>query len=106
MKSYEIKKQAVAGTLESSDLQIVITANPGNGIEIDLQSSVEKQYGKRIRSVIHNTLENMGIKDAKLIVVDKGALDCTIIARTVAAVHRASEITSNYDWEEMDTWNV
>lgn len=106
MKSYEIKKQAVAGTLESSDLQILITANAGNGIEIDLQSSVEKQYGKRIRSVIHNTLENMGIKDAKLVVVDKGALDCTIIARTVAAVHRASEITSNYDWEEMDTWNV
>lgn len=106
MKSYEIKKQAVAGTLESSDLQILITANAGNGIEIDLQSSVEKQYGKRIRSVIHNTLENMGIKDAKLVVVDKGALDCTIIARTVAAVHRASEITSNYDWEEIDTWNV
>ncbi len=106
MKSYEIKKQAVAGTLESSDLQILITANAGNGIEIDLQSSVEKQYGRRIRSVIHNTLENMGIKDAKLVVVDKGALDCTIIARTVAAVHRASEITSNYDWEEIDTWNV
>jgi len=106
LKSYEIKKQAVAGTLESSDLQIVITKNSGNGVEIELQSSVEKQYGKRIRSVIHNTLENMGIKDAKLVVVDKGALDCTIVARTVAAVHRASEMTSNYDWEEIDTWNV
>ncbi len=106
MKSYEIKKQAIAGTLESSDIQIVITKNDGKGIEIDLQSSVEKQYGKRIRTVIHDTLVNIGIKDAKLVAVDKGALDCTIAARVIAAVHRAAEITSNYDWEEIDTWSV
>ncbi len=106
MKSYEIKKQAVAGTLESSDIQILISKNDGNGIEIDLQSSVEKQYGKRIRTVIQETLSNLGVKDAKLDVVDKGALDCTIAARVIAAVHRAAEISSNYDWEEIDTWNV
>lgn len=106
MKKYEIKKQAVAGTLESSDLQIIIDNNDNKGIEINLKSSVEKQYGKRIRQVIEQTLAKMGVTDAKLTVVDKGALDCTISARTIAAVHRASGITSNYDWEEIDLWNV
>jgi citrate lyase subunit gamma (acyl carrier protein) len=106
LKKYEIKKQATAGTLESSDLQIIITNNDNNGIDIDLKSSVEKQYGRRIRQVIEQTLDKMGITDAKLIVIDKGALDCTIVARTVGAVHRACDITSNYDWEEIDSWSV
>ena len=33
----EIKKPAVAGTLESSDCQIVIRPNGGEGIEIELE---------------------------------------------------------------------
>ncbi len=103
---FEIKKQAVAGTLESSDIQIIIDNNANKGIEIDLKSSVEKQYGRKIRQLIKETIVEMGIMDAKCVVVDKGALDCTIKARTIAAVHRSSEITSNYDWEEIDTWNV
>ena len=106
MSNFEIKKQAAAGTLESSDMQIIIDKNDNNGIEIELQSSVEKQYGRRIRQLIKDTLSEMGIDHVKCVVTDKGALDCTIVARTVAAVHRASEISSNYDWEEMDTWNV
>ena len=53
-----------------------------------------------------NYMKNMGIKDAKLLVTDKGALDCTIIARTIAVVHRASGKTEDIDWEELETWNV
>jgi citrate lyase subunit gamma (acyl carrier protein) len=40
----------------------------------------------------------------EVIAVDKGALDCTIKARTLTAVHRAAEM-ENYDWEEIDSWN-
>ena len=47
----EIKNTAMAGTLESSDISITIEAND-NGIEINLKSSVEKQFGKQIRRVI------------------------------------------------------
>lgn len=101
-----IEKQAIAGTLESSDIQIIIDKNNNQGIEIELQSSVEKQYGRRIREVLHQTLENLKVENAKLIVVDQGALDCTIIARTIAVVHRAAGITSNYDWEAIEEWNV
>jgi len=106
MPKYEIKKQAIAGTLESSDLQITIDKNDDKGIIINLQSSVEYQYGKQIKSVITETLNSLGIDNVNVEVVDKGALDCTIKARTIAVVHRASEITENIDWEELESWNV
>ena len=40
----EIKSTAIAGTLESSDIQITISKND-NGIEIDLDSDVSKYLG-------------------------------------------------------------
>ena len=106
MNKIEIKKQAIAGTLESSDLQISIDKNDNKGIEISLQSSVEYQYGKQIKAVIIETLNKLGINDARIDVVDKGALDCTIRARTIAVAHRAAEINENYDWEGLDSWNA
>lgn len=106
MSEFVIKNQAVVGTLESSDLQIIIDKNDGNGIEIDLKSSVEFQYGAVIRKVIKETLDHLGVKDAKLSVVDKGALDCTIKARTIAVVHRASGQVESIDWEGLESWNV
>ncbi|MGT2958512.1 citrate lyase acyl carrier protein [Streptococcus bovimastitidis] len=100
----EISQTAVAGSLESSD--IMVTVKPGaNGITIDLESSVEKQFGRRIRQVIEETLKNLGVNDVAVQAVDKGALDCTIQARTIAAVHRAAGV-DQYDWKEIDTWNV
>ena len=106
MQKLDIVKQAIAGTLESSDLQIIIDRNEGNGLEIDLKSSVDKQYGRRIREVLMETLKNLGIENAKLTVTDKGALDCTIVARTIAAVHRAADATDKIDWEGLEKWNV
>lgn len=106
MTDLMIKKQAIAGTTESSDVQIIIDQNPGKGIEIELTSCSEKQYGRRIREVIEETLSNLGISEAKLVVDDSGALDCTIKARTIAAVHRAAGVTENYDWEGIEEWNV
>ncbi|WP_101698131.1 citrate lyase acyl carrier protein [Clostridium minihomine] len=106
MSMYEMKTPAIAGTLESSDIQIMIDAGDSEGIEINLTSSVEHQYGRQIRQTIETTLHNMGITKAKLTVVDKGALDCTIIARTIAVVHRSCGITKQYDWEAIDSWNV
>ena len=86
----QILKTSVAGTMESSD--IMITLEPGSGgIEIDLNSVVEKQYGRQIRSVISNTLADLDVKSAKVKAVDKGALDCVIQARVKTAVHRAGE---------------
>lgn len=93
----EVKKAAVAGTLESSDAQIMVS--PGeNGIELSIESSVIHQYGNQIRKVVLETLNRLDVKSAKVTVVDKGALDCTLKARTECAVFRSNDVTENLPW--------
>lgn len=92
-----IEKAAVAGTLESSDAQI--TVEPGNGrVEVEIESSVIHQFGRQIRAVVLETLDRLGVTDAKVTVVDKGALDCTLKARVECAVYRSNGVTENLPW--------
>ncbi len=93
-------KRAIAGTMESSDIQVTIEPAKGSGqIDITLKSSVEKQFGRQIRAVITETLNNLGVTEGKVIAIDKGALDCTIKARVKAAAYRAAEETEAFNWE-------
>ncbi len=93
----DIKKPAVAGTLESSDC--MVTVEPGQGqLELELTSDVIRQYGKQIRKVINETLNRLEVTDAKVTVVDKGALDCTIKARVECAVYRSNDIRDALPW--------
>ena len=94
----EIKNAAMAGTLESSDVQITI--EPSNtGIELSIDSVVIHQYGRQIKAVVLETLGSIGVKSAKVTVVDKGAMDCAIRARTECAVYRAAGISAeNIPW--------
>ncbi|AQP54528.1 citrate lyase acyl carrier protein [Vagococcus penaei] len=101
----EIIKNAVAGTVESSDIMITVEPNTVNEVNISLDSSVEKQFGKQIRQVITDTLEKLGVTSIKVIAVDKGALDCTIQARTITAVYRATN-ADKFDWKEINSWNA
>ena len=82
-----IEKAAIAGTLESSDAQVMV--EPGTGIDLSIESSVINQYGRQIKAAILETLERLKVTDAKVTVVDKGALDCTIKARVECAVYRS-----------------
>ena len=93
----EIKKAAMTGTLESSDAQV--TVEPGNGkIELSIESSVIHQFGRQIKATIMETLERLEVRDAKVTVVDKGALDCTLKARVECAVYRSNDMTENLPW--------
>ena len=83
-------KNAVAGTLESGDIQVQIAPNENNGLQINLESSVAFQFGEQIKKVITETLTELGITDALVQASDKGALDCTIRARVTAAAVRAT----------------
>ena len=94
----EILKPAVAGTLESSDLMVTVEPAEG-GIELSLTSSVMNQYGRQIKKTVLETLDRLDVKDAKVTVVDKGALDCTIKARVECAVLRSvGQADKNIDW--------
>ncbi|MBQ3108842.1 MAG: citrate lyase acyl carrier protein [Clostridia bacterium] len=84
----KIVTMAAAGTMESSDAMITIEPND-HGIELTVDSAVEKQFGPEIRRVVLDTLAEMGVEDAIVTVIDKGALNCTLRARTQTAVCRA-----------------
>ena len=85
-----IVRRAVAGTLESSDACVEIEPC-SSGIELELESVVEAQFGESIRASIREVLGEQGIDAAKLRVVDRGALDCVIRARVETAVVRGRE---------------
>ena len=93
----EIKKTAVAGTLESSDCMVTIEP-AAKGLELDLDSVVIRQYGKRIAEVAMETLDRLGVENARVRIVDKGALDCTIKARVECAVMRSAEYEGRIGW--------
>ena len=85
----KILKPAMAGTLESSDVQVMV--EPGeNGIELQMKSSVMNQYGRQIKQTVLETLARLDVQDARVTIVDKGALDCTIKARVECAVFRSA----------------
>lgn len=94
----EIRKAAAAGTLESSDC--LVTLEPGEGgIQLELTSSVMNQYGRQIKATVLETLDRLGVENASVTVVDKGALDCTIKARVECAVYRSTDASQkNIPW--------
>ena len=94
----EIQKAAVAGTLESSDAQVTVEPRTG-GIHLELSSSVMNQYGRQIKATVLETLERLGVTNAQVTVVDKGALDCTLKARVECAVFRScGQSDRNIPW--------
>ena len=84
----KLVKRAVAGTMESSDAYVEL--EPGaNGIELDIDSVVINQFGDQLRAVVEEVLQEQGVQNAKVKLVDCGALDCVIRARVETAIVRA-----------------
>ena len=72
---------------------------PGEGISLELSSSVMNQYGRQIKATVLETLERLGVQNCSVTVVDKGALDCTLKARVECAVYRSCDASaSNIPW--------
>lgn len=94
----KIQKEALAGTLESSDLMVKVS--PNIGIEIIVNSEVNKQFGAQIRSVVESTLAQLNVTDGLIVIDDKGALDCAIKARVQCAVLRGAEV-EELDWSKL-----
>lgn len=92
-----IEKTAMAGTLESSDAQV--TVEPGNGsLELMIESNVIHQFGRQIKKTVMDTLERLEVTNARVTVIDKGALDCTLKARVECAVFRSAGESENLPW--------
>ncbi|AGH38567.1 Citrate lyase acyl carrier protein [Bibersteinia trehalosi USDA-ARS-USMARC-188] len=93
----QITKAALAGTLESSDALIRVA--PAQGLDIEINSSVGKQFGDQIEATVKSVLAQLNVTHAQVIVEDKGALDCVLQARLKAALQRATDEPIN--WEKM-----
>lgn len=81
-----IIRSASAGTMESSDAYIEI--EPADGLEIQLESVVQQQFGQEIRSAVEEMLRENGVENASVRIVDRGALECVIRARVETAILR------------------
>ncbi len=83
----DISKCASAGTMESSDVYVEIESSQ-DGLNIQLESVVLQQFGEKIQTVIREVLEEQGVENAGVRVIDRGALECVIRARLETAVLR------------------
>ncbi len=89
----DIQKTAMAGTLESSDAQVTI--EPADSLSLVIESSVMNQYGRQIKAKVLETLKELEVTKAKVAVIDKGALECTLKARVECAVYRSCDASEN-----------
>ncbi|WP_348250210.1 citrate lyase acyl carrier protein, partial [Salmonella enterica] len=71
---------AVAGTLESGDVRIRMGRRDSQDIDLQINSSIEKQFGEAIRATILEVLPRYDVRGVQLNVDDKCALDCILRA--------------------------
>ncbi len=96
----KIVKEALAGTLESSDLLVKVAPVAEDRLEIVIESEVMRQFGAQIRKVVEETLARLGVVAGQIVVEDKGALDCAIRARIQAAVLRGAN-QQQIEWSKL-----
>ena len=84
----QIIKSAAAGTLESSDAFVMIEPND-QGLDIQIESVVMKQFGDDILAATKDVLREFHVDQARVSIVDRGALECVLRARVECAVLRA-----------------
>lgn len=85
-----ILKAASAGTMESSDAYVEIEPCDG-GLQIHVESVVERQFGAAIEAAVQDVLREQEVENATVRVADRGALDCVLRARVETAILRAKE---------------
>ena len=66
----EMKIDALAGTLESSDVMVRIGPATQPGIQLEIDSIVKQQFGDAIERVVRETLTQLGVSQANVVVDD------------------------------------
>ncbi|BES64949.1 hypothetical protein SANA_13880 [Gottschalkiaceae bacterium SANA] len=76
------------GYERKSDCVVTVMLTDGD-IDIEIYSKIEKLFGNQMRNAVKGGAEDLGVKGAKIIVNDFGALDFVIKARTKTALREA-----------------
>lgn len=82
----KILKEAAAGSLESSDCLVMV--KPSESLQVEIESTVMKRYGKQIRQTVMETLQGLGVTAGYYKVQDKGALNFCLKARVITSTRR------------------
>ncbi len=93
------QKIAIAGNegpRVRSDCRIELEILSSGGISFELQSKVQALYGDKIQAKVEDVLAFFGIENARVNMVDKGALDYIIEARVEAAVKQLIDTEKEY----------
>lgn len=85
----KITKSAQSGTMQSSDLMIIL--EPAEGLCIDIESTVKQQFEYLIREQVEAVLKKHNVTSGEIRINDRGALDYAIVARLEAGLKRASD---------------
>jgi citrate lyase subunit gamma (acyl carrier protein) len=84
-----IAKRAQAGTLQSSDLMVLV--EPATTLVVEIESTVKQQFEHLIREKILEVLRANEVIAGRIRVTDRGALDYAIQARVETALQRSAE---------------
>ena len=87
----KVLRTATAGNTEKSDVLVTVSPNPEQGLTIRVESVVKIFYEDAILVAVRETVEQMGVADARICLDDYGALDYVIRARVEAALIRATK---------------
>lgn len=87
----KIGLKALAGTLESNDVLVRVTPQPG-GIEVRVESIVLRQFGAALEQAARQTAQALGAQGVLIELDDKGAVDWTVRARVETALKRAEGV--------------
>ena len=87
----KIQRKGQAGTMQSSDLMVIV--EPAEGLVIEIESTVKKQFEHLIRAKLEQVLAKHGAEGARISVNDRGALDYAIEARLETALRRAGGLS-------------
>ncbi len=75
-----------AGPKVRSDIEITLIITDNGGVDLEIKSKVKSMYGTAIEKQCRELLHHFGVKNARLILNDSGALPFVIAARVEAAV--------------------
>jgi len=89
-------KIGVSGSEEKGDCYVEVNLD-SKELKIDIQSKVQKLYGKAIRKSVEKILKKFGIHNGIIKVSDKGAYDFVISARIESSLLKAgAEIENDF----------
>jgi len=80
--------KGVAGSLESSDVMVIVEESGEEGINIQLDGVDRIRFKTDITSIAENIAKQKGLNGIKITINDRGAINATIAARIETAIER------------------